>query len=128
MRPLGKLDLCHSFRFHPVNVGCIHITVKRIAIGLQSLEYLPDFLEHRLIESGSRLANMNQPALLVIQPEHDRPEILPAALRIGVTADYAIDSLRNLDLQPLLTAPFFVVARALLRENPLQTFLLGHLE
>src|SRR5579863_6819804 len=123
MRPLRKLDLRHAFRFHPMHMGRIYVTVERAAIRLQSFEHFPDFLQHRLIEARSRLPDVNEPAFLVIESEHDRPKVLAAAFRVGVTADYTIDRLCNLDLEPFAAAAFFVVAGALFRENPLQTFL-----
>src|ERR1700722_5079612 len=120
MRPLGKLDLRHEFGLHPVHTGCIDRTVKRTAIGFQLFEQLPDFLEHRLVESRSRLPHVNEAPFLVIEPKDDRAEVLPAAFRVGVTPDHAVDCLRNLDLEPLAGAAFFITTAALFRENPLQ--------
>src|SRR5580658_493294 len=93
----------------------IHVAIERIATRLQFFEHLPDFLQHRLIEAGSRLTNVNESALFVIEPEDDRSKILPAAFWIGITADYTIDRLCDLDLEPFPAASFFVMAESLFR-------------
>src|SRR5579863_10681973 len=107
MYPICKLDLYYSLVLHLVHIGGIHITVERAATRLQSFEHFPDFLQHRLIEARSRLPDVNEPAFLVIESEHDRPKVLAAAFRVGVTADYTIDRLCNLDLEPFAATAFF---------------------
>src|SRR5579863_9398899 len=71
---------------------------------------------------------MDEPAFLVIQSQNNRPEVLAAALGVGVAANYAIDRLRDFYLEPFLTAAFFVVTVALFRENTLQPFLFCQIE
>ncbi len=53
---------------------------------------------------------------------------MAAAFRIGVPADYTIESLSDLDLQPLATAPFFVATAAALSHNSFNALLLGRFE
>src|SRR5258708_25368605 len=80
------------------------------------------------METAACLPHVNQPPFLVVQTEHDRSKMSPAAFRLGVSADDALDSLANLDLQPFAGAAFFVEARAFLRDDALESRLLRHLE
>src|SRR6266496_3738402 len=54
--------------------------------------------------------------------------MLTRTLWIGVAANHAIDSLRDLDLQPFRCAAFLVAAAAFLREDAFQALLFRDLE
>src|SRR5258708_19672572 len=124
MSPLGKLDFRHNFRPYKLNSAqSADLAVKRILFRPKRLQASKDLLKRLVIETGSNLANMNQAVFLVIQAEHQRPEIFAAALRIGVASDDALLTLGDFDFQPIPRALLFVNASALLAENALQSAL-----
>src|SRR5207248_5216072 len=79
----------------------------------------------RFGKSAACLADVDEPPLIVVQPEHDRAEVLAPSPRVGVAANDALLTLGDLDLQPLAAAPLFVTAVAPLGYDSLQTLLLG---
>src|SRR5262249_57828216 len=79
------------------------------------------------VEARADLRHVNEPGA-VVEAEVQRAEPGPAALRIGVAADYEFQASRALDLQPRVRAPWHVEARDALGHDALQAPFLRRLE
>src|SRR5437879_12295955 len=66
---------------------------------------------------------MNEPSLLVVQPQHNGTEVGAAALWLRVSADHSLKPVRDFNLQPLPAAMLLVWTVALLGQDPLQALL-----
>src|SRR5438105_1571756 len=99
-----------------------------VAVRFQLFQCLPYLFECCLIESGAGLSYVNEVAIFVVQAEHDRAEIQPRTLRVGVSPDDAIHRLSDFDLQPLASTTLLVATAPAFRKNALQTFLSGRIE
>src|SRR5436309_13106378 len=62
VRPLAEFNLRNQFRSYPVHSAGIDSSMKRAVIGLPFVQFLPRLLQSFLIETGARVANMNEVA------------------------------------------------------------------
>src|SRR5437868_4132681 len=106
---------------------CVHGPVKRIGLRIELRQQLPHVSQHLAIESRARLADVNQPALLVVESEHERSEIFPRSFRLGVSPDDTLNFFCDLDLQPFAAAFLLVTAAAALGDDALESLFLCNL-
>src|ERR1700738_3489245 len=71
---------------------------------------------------------MDEPALVVVKSQHDGTEICAASLRLGISANHALELVPDLDLEPVAAAMFLVGAASFLSHDALQSVLACHLE
>src|SRR6202049_3697616 len=71
---------------------------------------------------------MDEPALLVVKSQHDGTEICAAALRLGISANHALELVPDLDLEPVAAAMFLIGAVSFLSHDALKSVLACHLE
>ena len=136
LRPPSLVSWVHSENFtsatrtgfHPMRFLGLGRAGKRIGVGFDLLQQLPDLLQQCLIETRARISNVSQLLLLVVQAKHQRAKVLARSFGVGVAADHAIDSPRDLDLLPVAAAALLVEAVRLFRDDAFESLLLCGIE
>src|SRR5215470_15674341 len=102
--------------------------MKWFLVGVDGFKFFPHGREHAVIETTTRLTDMNQIPVLVIEAQHNRAEELAASLRFGVAGNHSFESMLDFHLQPFTAAAGFVEAVASFREDAFQTLAAGYFE
>src|SRR5947209_9404878 len=126
--PFGKFNFRHQLRLDPMRLaGAFDFYAKWIFGCLQRMQFLPHGCVCGFSKSASCVANVDQLAVLVIEPQHQRAKVLTSSARISVAGNYALLPPRDLDLQPLARAFLPIRAGPQLGNNAFQPLVARHL-
>src|SRR5664280_1440280 len=122
--PLGELDFSNQFRLYEMNAaGALRLPEEWGSLHRKFFEFLPHRGMGFVAKAGAGLTDGDQAALVVIETEDKRSEVLAAALGIGVAADDTFLPLRDLDLEPLAAAFGEITAAAALGDDAFKSAL-----
>src|SRR4029077_14416146 len=97
-----------------------------VGFRLELLQPLPQRRMGRFSESAAGIAHVHQLAILIVQSQHDRAEVLARSPGIGIAGYHALLPARDLDLQPLARTLPHVWTGAELGHDPLQSLIASH--
>src|SRR5262245_41389785 len=121
--PLGKANGSHEPRLDPVMIAARRsATSERRSRSPELTKRRADLLEGPDVEPGADLGDVDELAG-VVEPEMQRAEVSPCALRPRVAADHEHPPQLALDLQPVARALRGVGTIAPLRDHALQALL-----
>src|SRR5271157_4764812 len=74
--PLGEFDFGDQFWLHKMDrPRAFHLAEERTALGFQRVQAFPQRRVRFLSEAAAGVADMNQPALVIVKAQHNGPEV-----------------------------------------------------